>query len=81
MKSKSSNGRSHGSHGLDDKEQYILQYAPTILAALVIRRASTSVEDLVENAISGTSKLYDMVHEIDSPVSTMLSQPVDQKSG
>ncbi len=61
-----------------DRDRYILQHAPTILAALVMRRQSTNPDQLVEQAISGAEKIYDVVHEIDSPATTMLSRPVDE---
>jgi hypothetical protein len=60
-----------------ERNEYILNHAPTILAALVIRRSSSRPDLLVEQAIDGVRKLFDVVYDLDTPATTMLSQPVD----
>lgn len=61
---------------LSDRQEYVLQSTPTILAGLLFRRDSTPPNDLVTMAISCTERIYDIVNESDTPTEAMLSQPV-----
>lgn len=46
---------------MDNKESFITNHAPLILAALITRRTSSHPESLTTQAISTISKLYDEI--------------------
>jgi hypothetical protein len=70
------NGR-NGAVGTTSKDEYVLQHTPTILAAMMIRRQSTNGNEMVDQAVSVCSRIWDVVHEMDVPAEAMMSQPVD----
>lgn len=72
--------RISGAVGINDRDAYVLQNTPTILAAMLIRRQSTSGNILVDEAISCAQRIWDVVHEMDVPAEAMMSQPVDVAS-
>lgn len=75
------NGNGNGRHTeASDRQAYVLQHTPTILAALLIRRNSTKPVEMIDSAMSCAERIYDLVHGIDVPAEAMLSKPVSAPS-
>lgn len=72
--------KKNGAVGLDSRDEYVLQHAPTLLAALMVRRQSTDGNRLVDDAISCAQRIWDIVHEMDVPAEAMMSQPVNLRN-
>lgn len=80
MKNSDNGNGSHPYDNLGDREAYVLQHTPTILAALLVRRNSTQPEEMIDSAMSCAERIYDLVHGIDVPAKAMLSKPVSMPS-
>lgn len=54
--------------GVDpDRERYILDHTPQLLAALIVRRASTDPKQLIELAVQTAGSLYDHLVSYEQP--------------
>jgi hypothetical protein len=54
-------------HSDPDRERYILDHTPQLLAALIVRRNSTDPEHLIELAVKTAGSLYDrLVPQLDT---------------
>lgn len=60
-----------------DRDQYILDHAPTVLVGVMAHRTSTKADMLVDEAISAVGRIWDIIQGVDTPAHAMVSQSID----